>query len=144
MTTQKDSHWFSVGVILAGFLLVVIVLSVLEKPAPQTAPSPPKSDDVSSFNSYWPTTIRVDTDMDSFWLLNEERVCQTHPGDKGRVSVVSCNAIGSHRDHNIPVRFWGSVDRNIVSSWKSRGESDEFNCKQSTDPRYRFPVSVWV
>jgi hypothetical protein len=36
MTTQKDSHWFSVGIILAGCVLVVIVLSRPEKPVPRT------------------------------------------------------------------------------------------------------------
>jgi hypothetical protein len=75
MTTQnKDSHWFSVGIILAGCVLVV-VLSMPEKPAPpQSALSQRKPNDGSAFDSYWPTTNRVDTDMDSFWLLNEERV----------------------------------------------------------------------
>jgi hypothetical protein len=131
MATQKDSHWFSVGIILAGCVLVVIVLSMPEKPAapPQSALSQAKPNEDSSLDSYWPTTIRVDTDMDSFWLLNEERVCQTYIDDKGKVSVVSCNATGSHRDHNIPVKFWGSVDRNTVSSWKCRRESDEFVCR---------------
>jgi hypothetical protein len=36
MTTQNDSHWFSVGIILAGCVLVVAVLSRPEKPVPQT------------------------------------------------------------------------------------------------------------
>lgn len=80
-------------------------------------------------SSYWHTTLRVDTDMDSFWLPNEERTCQTYPDDKGRIAVVACNASGSHRDHNIPVKFWGGVDRNTVSSWKCRRESDQFVCR---------------
>jgi hypothetical protein len=80
-------------------------------------------------SSYWPTTLRVDTDMDSFWLPNEERTCQTSPDDKGRVAVVACNTSGSHRDHNIPVKFWGGVDRNTISSWKCRRESDQFVCR---------------
>jgi TPR repeat protein len=83
--------------------------------------------------SYWPTTIRVDTDMDSFWLSDEERTCWTYPNDKGRVAFVACSASGSHRDHNIPVKFWGDVDRNTVSDWKCRREksilSDEFVCR---------------
>ena len=84
-------------------------------------------------SSYWSTTIRVDTDMDSFWLPDEERTCQTYPNDKGRVAVVACNASGSHRGHNIPVKFWGGLDRNTVSDWKCRREksivSDEFVCR---------------
>ena len=79
--------------------------------------------------SYWPTTIRVDTDMDTFWLANEERTCQTYPDDKGRVAIVACNAAGSHRDHNIPVKFWGGVERNAISNWKCRREGDEFVCR---------------
>jgi len=84
-------------------------------------------------SSYWPTTLRVDTDMDSFWLPNEERTCQTLPGDDGRLAVVACSATGSHRDHNIPVKFWGGVDRNTVSDWKCRREKgildDQFVCR---------------
>jgi hypothetical protein len=80
-------------------------------------------------HSYWPTTIRVDTDMDSSWLRDEERSCQTTPNDKGRVTVVACNASGSHRDHNIPVTFWGDPDRNTISDWKCRRESEEFVCR---------------
>ncbi len=79
--------------------------------------------------SYWPTTIRVDTDMDTFWLPNEERTCQTYPDETGRVAVVACSAAGSRRDHNIPVKFWGGVERKTVSDWKCRRESDEFVCR---------------
>jgi len=86
-------------------------------------------DSDAELSSYWPKTIRVDTDMDSFWLVNEERTCQTYPDDKGRVAIVSCNAGGSHKDHNIPVTFWGGVDRNTVSDWKCRRESDQFVCR---------------
>lgn len=83
----------------------------------------------AELSSYWPTTLRIDTDMDSFWLPNEERTCQTYPDDKGQVATVACDTSGSHRDHNIPVKFWGGVDRNTVSSWKCRRESDEFVCR---------------
>jgi len=90
-------------------------------------------DEDAQLSSYWPTTIRVDTDMDSFWLPDEERICQTYPNDKGRVATVACNASGSHRDHNIPVKFWGGLERNIVSDWKCRRDkdilSDEFICR---------------
>jgi hypothetical protein len=55
-------------------------------------------DQDAELSSYWPTTIRVDTDMDSFWL-------------------------------NIPVQFWGGVDRNTVSNWKCRREKDDFICR---------------
>jgi TPR repeat protein len=87
----------------------------------------------TKLRSYWSTTIRVDADMDSFWLPDEERTCKTYPDDKGRVSVVACNASGTHRDHNIPVTFWGDLDRNIISDWKCRREKgifkDEFVCR---------------
>jgi len=88
-----------------------------------------RRDEDAELASYWPTTLRVDTDMDSFWLPSEERTCQTYPDDKGRIVTVACNATGSHRDHNIPVKFWGGVDRNTVSDWKCRRESDEFVCR---------------
>lgn len=82
--------------------------------------------------SYWSTTIRVDTDMDSFWLPDEERNCQTFPDSKGRVATVLCDAT-AHANHNIPVKFWGGVDRDTVSDWKCRREkdifSDEFVCR---------------
>ncbi|HTA24894.1 MAG TPA: hypothetical protein VK763_15280 [Terriglobales bacterium] len=79
--------------------------------------------------SYWPTTLRVDTDMNSFWLNNEERTCQTYPNGQGQVAVVACETSGSHRDHNIPVKFWGGVDRSTISNWKCRRESDAFVCR---------------
>ena len=80
----------------------------------------------SQLHSYWSTTVRVDTDMDSFWLPDEERTCKTYPDAKGRVAVVACNESGSHRDHNIPVTFWGDLDRNAISDWKCRREKDTF------------------
>jgi hypothetical protein len=86
-------------------------------------------DENAQLSSYWPTTIRVDTDMDSFWLNDEERTCQTYPDAKGRVATVACSASGSHRDHNIPVKFWGGVDRNTISNWKCRREGDNFVCR---------------
>ncbi len=88
-----------------------------------------KRDQDAELLSYWPTTLRVDTDMDSFWLPNEERTCQTYPAANGRVATVACSTSGSHRDHNIPVRFWGGVDRNRVSDWKCRREEDQFVCR---------------
>jgi hypothetical protein len=88
-----------------------------------------KRDEDAEMYSYWPSTIRVDTDMDSFWLPNEERTCQTYSDNKGEVSVVACNASGSHRDHNIPVKFWGGIARNTVSDWKCRREGDQFVCR---------------
>jgi len=88
-----------------------------------------KRDVDAEFYSYWPTTIRVDTDIDSLWLNDEERTCQTYPDGKGHISVVACNATGSHRNHNIPVKFWGGVDRNTTSNWKCRRESDNFACR---------------
>jgi hypothetical protein len=86
-------------------------------------------DDDAQTASYWPTTLRVDTDMDSFWLHNEERTCQTFPDDKGRVARVNCSPNASRQDHSIPVKFWGGVDRNTVSNWKCRREGDEFVCR---------------
>jgi hypothetical protein len=86
-------------------------------------------DEDAQLLSYWPTTLRVDTDMDSFWLNNEERTCTTSPDAKGRVARVNCSANASHQDHSIPVKFWGGVDRNTVSDWKCRREGDEFVCR---------------
>jgi len=90
-------------------------------------------DNDAEISSYLSTTIRVDTDMDSFWLPDEERICQSYPDDKGKVSVIGCNPTGTHRDHNIPVKFWGGVERNTTSDWKCRREkdllSDEFVCR---------------
>jgi hypothetical protein len=90
-------------------------------------------DNDAEISSYLSTTIRVDTDMDSFWLPDEERICQSYPDDKGKVSVIGCNPTGTHRDHNIPVKFWGGVERNTISDWKCRREkdllSDEFVCR---------------
>lgn len=84
-------------------------------------------------HSYWPTTRRVDTDMDSSWLPEEERTCQTHPGAAGKVAAVVCDPEGTHSEHNIPVKFWGGVDRDTVSDWKCRREKDllvdQFVCK---------------
>jgi hypothetical protein len=85
-------------------------------------------DDDAQASSYWPTTLRVDTDMDSFWLNNEERTCRTFPDDKGRVARVNCSENVSHQYHSIPVKFWGGVDRDTVSNWKCRREGDEFVC----------------
>jgi hypothetical protein len=86
-------------------------------------------DEDAQSSSYWPTTLRVDTDMDSFWLNNEERICQTLPDDKGRVARVTCSQSAAHQTHSIPVKFWGGVDRNIVSDWKCRREGDDFVCR---------------
>jgi hypothetical protein len=86
-------------------------------------------DNDAQTSSYWPTTLRVETDMDSFWLNNEERACVTAPDEKGRVARVTCSSNGSHQDHSIPVKFWGGVDRNTVSDWKCRREADEFVCR---------------
>jgi hypothetical protein len=86
-------------------------------------------DQEAELSSYWSTTIRVDTDMDSFWLNNEERTCQTFPDAKGRVATVSCNSSPSHKEHNIPVQFWGGVDRHTISDWKCRREKDDFVCR---------------
>lgn len=87
-----------------------------------------KRDEDAQIYSYWSTTVRVDTDMDSFWLPDEERNCQTFPDDSGTVASVLCDAT-AHANHNIPVRFWGGVHRNTVSDWKCRREGDTFVCR---------------
>ena len=87
-----------------------------------------KRDDDAQVFSYWSTTIRVNTDMDSFWLPDEERTCQTLPDEKGRVATVTCDAT-AHANHNIPVKFWGGVDRDTVSNWKCRREGNTFVCR---------------
>jgi hypothetical protein len=83
--------------------------------------------------SYLPTTLRVNTDMNSYWLADEERTCESSPDDKGRVGTVICSGTKEGADHNIPVRFWGGVDRKTESSWKCRREkslfSAEFVCR---------------
>jgi hypothetical protein len=100
----------------------------IEQRAAQELQQKQRNEDAGVY-SYWPTTLRVDTDMDSFWLNNEERNCTTAPDDKGRVARVNCSANGSHQDHSIPVKFWGGVDRDTVSDWKCRREGDEFVCR---------------
>lgn len=102
-----------------------------------------KRDEEAEDSSYWPTTVRVGTDMDSFWLNNEERTCQSFPDVKGRVSVVACNDSGNHRGHNIPVRFWGGVDRNTVSDWKCpRGRQLRLQSNQLNDHHLVFPLTA--
>lgn len=81
--------------------------------------------------SYWSTKLRVDTDMSQSWLNDEERVCTSYPDAKGRVATISCDA-NSHTTHNIPVTFWGGVDRGHPSTWRCRREKgllgDDFVC----------------
>ena len=66
-------------------------------------------------------------------LSDEERICQTYPDSKGRVSTVKCSATGDGATRNIPVDFWGGVNRNAVSNWKCRREKslldDRFVCR---------------
>jgi hypothetical protein len=89
-------------------------------------------DSDAEIHSYWSTTVRVDTDMNSSWLADEERVCQTYPDEHGRVATVRCDA-DAGSIHNIPVAFWGGVDRNTISEWKCRRQkgvlSDSFVCR---------------
>lgn len=89
-------------------------------------------DEDAEISSYWATTLRVDTNMDSSWLPNEERTCRTTPDSKGRVAVVICGA-ASKATHNIPVTFWGGVDRNVASDRRCRREkgilSDNLVCR---------------
>lgn len=85
-------------------------------------------DERAWLSSFWSTTLRVDTDMNSSWLPNEERTCQTYPDRNGRVSAVSC-ASGGRLEHNIPVAFWGGVDRSTVSNWRCRREDNGFTCR---------------
>ncbi len=91
-----------------------------------------RRDEEAQLKSYWPTTVRVNTDMDTFWLPDEERNCQTYPDTEGKVATVLCDS-KAHANHNIPVKFWGGVDRNTVSDWNCRREkdllADEFVCR---------------
>ena len=73
--------------------------------------------------SYWPSVIRVDTDMNNSWLANEERRCQSISFDQGKVSTVVCDGLPIHSSHNIPVTFWGDPNRGIISDWKCRLEN---------------------
>jgi hypothetical protein len=92
-----------------------------------------KRDEDAELSSYWSATVRVDTDMNSSWLPDEERVCQTYPNSNGKVSTVRCSATDEGATHNIPVEFWGGVNRNTVSGWKCRREKslldDRFVCR---------------
>lgn len=116
--------------------MVVFILTVNNpNPTPQqqgfsVATSQQMRDSDAELNSYWSTTVRVDTDMNSSWLPEEEKTCQTYPGKDARVAVVNCGSSGNHR---IPVRFWGGVDRNKISDWTCRRQkgalSDEFVCR---------------
>jgi hypothetical protein len=91
------------------------------------------TDEKAKLYSYWSTKVRVDTDMDLSWLPDEERTCRTVPDGTGRVATVTCDPSRQHVTRNIPVEFWGGVDRNTVSNWKCRREksllSDSFICK---------------
>ena len=100
-----------------------------DRPRRQRIEAQEQRDSNASLSSYWPTTVRVDTDMDSLWLNGEERTCITTSGAKGRVAAVTCNDSGSHRTHNIPVEFWGGVDRNVGSAWRCLREGDSFACR---------------
>lgn len=83
-----------------------------------------KRDEDAQLSSYWSTTVRVDTDMNSSWLPDEERICQTYPDSNGKIATVLCSLTGEGAIHNIPVAFWGGVERNTVSNWKCRREKD--------------------
>lgn len=85
-------------------------------------------DDAAQFYSYWPTTMRVDTDMNSFWLDQEEKTCMSYHDANGKVAGVSCQE-KAHETHNIPVTFWGGVDRAVSSRWRCRREGEKFVCR---------------
>ena len=82
--------------------------------------------------SYWPTTVRVEADINQSWLNHEERVCTSYPSAEGRVDRVICNPdaynTGHNRLHDIPITFWGGVDRGHRSNWRCRREGDDFVC----------------
>jgi hypothetical protein len=80
-------------------------------------------------SSFWPSTVRVQTDMNSSWLDQEERVCVSYPDDHGTVAVMHCEGPDRPDAHNIPVTFWGSVDRGKSTDWKCRRESEKFVCR---------------
>lgn len=123
---DEKFHWWYIAIII-GSIVGIVWLERL--PEPGEAPPP-------SLRSYWPTTIRVATNMDSFWLPDEERTCQTYPSSNGTVASVVCNPLGTrlnpavlHLNHNIPVTFWGDLDRNTISDWNCRREGDKFVCR---------------
>ena len=43
----------------------------------QRAQQQKQRDADAELSSYWPTTLRVDSDIDSSWLPDEERTCTT-------------------------------------------------------------------
>lgn len=86
-------------------------------------------DDAKNYRS---TTIRVNTDMNQGWLNEERRNCTSYPNDRGRVSTLSCSDNLTRADRNIPVTFWGKVDRGHPSIWKCERQKnlldDRFVC----------------
>jgi hypothetical protein len=123
---------------VAVFLVGIPIASMLDEQDKKagvqgTANEQERRDKDAQLYSYWSTTVRVDANMDSFWLPGEERVCQSYPDNKGRLALITCPASESHGSHNIPVKFWGGVDRGVVSDWKCRREKnlldDEFVCR---------------
>ena len=93
-----------------------------------TAITQKKRDRDAEDSSYFPTTLHVDTDIDSSWLPNEQRECTSYPDVNGKVATVICNGNYSRHTHNIPIKFWGGVNRNIASEWKCTRD-DMFVCK---------------
>jgi hypothetical protein len=71
--------------------------------------------------SYWPTTMRVDTDMSNSWLDQEERACTSSPEDRtGSIYWILCSGPDRSSLRNIPVTFYGDTTRGVQSDWKCR------------------------
>jgi hypothetical protein len=56
-------------------------------------------------------------------------MCVSYPDAYGKVIGVHCEGSASKDSHNIPVTFWGSVERGKSSDWKCRRESEKFVCR---------------
>jgi hypothetical protein len=119
------------ALLFAGFL----ALSLTDRPQTEKVDkivrvmsAQEQRDENASLDSYWPTTLRVVTNMNSFWLDQEERMCWSVPNGEGKVAIVTC---GDSKEsiHNIPVKFWGGVDRGVASHWKCRREGNRFVCR---------------
>ena len=102
--------------------------SVKLSPGQQSLSVQQAKDKDAELSSYWPTTLRVDTDMNSSWLDQEERACLSEPDENGRIAAVISDGTRGN-NHNIAVRFWGGVERGIISDWKCRREGDRFVCR---------------
>jgi hypothetical protein len=88
-------------------------------------------------------TAEVDVEMDSNWLVGENRDCMSQhtfpsPND-GRLETLYCPVSAKDQEkHNITVKFWGKVVRPFtdkrdittsIHSWKCTRTDEGFVCR---------------